>query len=149
MKKALSEKYRELPRCACFNLRKASRAVTQHYDRILQPAGLRATQFAVLAVLKTSSGITITKLAEILVMDRTTLTRNLGLLERDGLISIHAGEDRRQKIAMITPPGEIALENALPYWEKAQNWIVTQMGSDPFQAFLQTMTALTGAISGE
>ena len=81
--------------CACFNLRKAARAVTQLYDDALRPAGILATQLPLLIATGRLERVTISQLAEAMVMDRTTLTRNLRPLERDGLVRTKPGKDRR------------------------------------------------------
>ena len=78
-----------------FNLRKSSRAVTQIYDTILKPSGLRSRQFALLGPMSNRGSITMTRLAKALVMDRTTLTRNLRPLEKQGFIVINMGDDQR------------------------------------------------------
>src|SRR4051812_38930012 len=93
-------------RCTCFNLRKAARAVTQLYDEVMRPTGLRATQFSLLSVVWIAGRISITALAEAAVMDRTTLKRNLELLERAGLVRIQPGEDARVREVSLTPAAE-------------------------------------------
>ncbi len=115
--------------CACFNLRKAARAVTQLYDEVLAPSGLRGTQFSVLAVISAAGPATMTDLADTLVMDRTTLTRNLKPLLGRGLVERGEGEDRRQRPIAITPAGRDALGQALPLWEKAQARIAGGLGA--------------------
>ena len=80
--------------CNCFAVRSAARHVSQFYDQFLTPIGLRTTQFSILAKLKRRGPLTINALAEEMVMDRTTLGRNILPLERDGLIQIAAGPDR-------------------------------------------------------
>lgn len=114
--------------CACFNVRKASRAVTQLYDEILQPSGLLATQFTLLVAIAIADSGTITHLAEELVMDRTTLTRNLKPLERQGLIEIKPGQDQRTRVVALTAEGCEALAKAIPLWEQAQARIVEGLG---------------------
>jgi DNA-binding MarR family transcriptional regulator len=106
--------------CTCGNLRRAMRAVTQAYDAALQPSGLKATQFTVLVAIARIGRPPLTRLAEALVMDRTTLSRNLRPLERDGLVAIAAGGDRRTREIRLTPKGRKALERALPLWERVQ-----------------------------
>src|SRR6201997_3826786 len=84
--------------CNCLALRQAARHVTQFYDRFLAPSGLRATQFSILAKLRRTGPMTINALADELVMDRTTLGRNILPLQRDGLIAVVPGKsDRRSK----------------------------------------------------
>src|SRR3954469_8883577 len=89
-------------RCTCFNLRKAARAVTQMYDEFLRPSGLRSTQFSLLMLIRGEGPIRITDLAERAVMDRTTLKRNVELLEREGLARVEAGEDARVREVRLT-----------------------------------------------
>jgi len=89
-----------LPRpedCNCFAVRSAARHVTQLYDQLLAPAGLRVTQFSILAKLKRKGPLTINVLADDMVMDRTTLGRNIRPLERDGLISVEAAAIAEQR----------------------------------------------------
>jgi DNA-binding MarR family transcriptional regulator len=116
--------------CACFTLRKTARAVTQFYNAALQPSGLLATQFSLLAVLAGQGSASMTALAERLGMDRTTLTRNLQALERRGLAVVHpdAEDGRVQRIA-ITEAGQDALEGAWPLWRGAQAAILGQLGA--------------------
>ncbi len=130
--------------CACFNLRKAARAVTQLYDEVLAPAGLRGTQFPVLAVLAASGSATMTELADTLVMDRTTLTRNLKPLLDRGLVERGEGQDRRQRPIAITPAGRDALAKALPLWEKAQARIVGGLGAARWKGMVGDLNAAIG-----
>ncbi len=106
--------------CTCFGLRKAARAVTQMYDQVLKPTGLRTTQFSLLAVTERVGPRGMAELAEQLVMDRTTLTRNLKPLLDRGLLKTVAGADRRRRPVAITAKGRAALSQALPYWREAQ-----------------------------
>ena len=112
---------REARDCVCYNLRKAARAVTQLYDEMLRPTGIRGTQYTLLAALRNLGSASISELAERTVTDRTTLTRNLRLLEERGLIRIEPGEDRRVREARLTDAGREALAEAYPYWRRAQD----------------------------
>ncbi len=114
--------------CTCFGLRKAARAVTQMYDRALKPTGLRTTQFSLLAVAERAGPRGMAELAEQLVMDRTTLTRNLKPLLDRGLLESVAGADRRRRPIAITTEGRAALTEALPYWREAQAQIAGSLG---------------------
>lgn len=122
--------------CACLNVRKAARAVTQLYDEVLQPSGLRATQFDLLVASALAGEATVTQLAEALVMDRTTLTRNLKPLENQGLLTVNAGTDRRKHLVRLTERGRQALATALPYWEQAQDRVVTRLGQPQWHTLL-------------
>ena len=128
--------------CACFNLRKVTRAVTQLYDEMLRPAGLRATQFSLLVAVRMAGPVGVTRLAEITVMDRTTLTRNLELLQKQGLIEVAAGADRRSRIVTITAQGKAAIAEALPFWKKAQLHVVNSLGQERWADMLMDLGEL-------
>lgn len=132
--------------CACFNLRKTSRAVTQYYDLKLAPAGIRATQLGILAVLTHRGSSKLSDLADALVMDRTTLTRNLRPLERRGFIQLDAGDDRRTRRVSITPAGTRAKLAAYPLWKEAQRDIAGRFGVERWKdivAMLDEIVSLT------
>ena len=101
----------------CANLRKAARVVTQRYEAALQPTGLKVTQFTVLATLTKRGDLPLTHLAEALVLDRTTLTRNLKPLAGQGLITIENEWDQRVRRIKLTAKGSKAFKDALPHWE--------------------------------
>ena len=107
--------------CNCFAMRAAARHLSQSYDRFLASSGLRTTQFSILARLKRRGPLTINALAEDMVMDRTTLGRNILPLQRDGLITIKsAASDRRAKELRLTKAGEKRLQEAFEGWSQAQ-----------------------------
>jgi len=116
--------------CTCFNLRKASRAVTQVYDEALKPTGLRATQFALLKTVDKRAPISISELAEVLVMDRSTLTRNLKPLLNLGYLEVVGSADGRQRPIAITSRGKKKLSDALPLWRTTQKKVVSGLGQD-------------------
>ena len=124
----LGQQLADTPACACLNLRMAARAVTQMFDRVLKPTGLKATQFSVLAAVGLAGRTTMTAIARTLVMDRTTLTRNLKPLTKGGYIESSAGDDRRQHPIRLTAKGEATLAAALPLWKTAQGQIVDAVG---------------------
>jgi DNA-binding MarR family transcriptional regulator len=107
--------------CHCLALRQAARHVTQFYDRYLMQTGIRSTQYSILSKLARMDAPTVNALAEQMVMDRTTLGRNILPLERDGLIEIRRGrEDRRSRELRLTRVGAARLRQATAAWEKAQ-----------------------------
>ncbi len=107
--------------CNCLALRQAARHVTQFYDRFLAATGLRTTQYSILARLKRHGAMTINALAADLVMDRTTLGRNILPLQRDGLVAIGKSKtDRRSKELRLTATGAARLDAAYQAWLKAQ-----------------------------
>lgn len=132
--------------CAVFNLRKASRAVTQVYEEIMKPSGILPTQFTLLVATRAGGPVTISKLAEVLVMDRTTLTRNLKPLEREGLLSVVPGrDDRRSREVRLTSKGMERLEQALPLWQEAQRMIKQSLGASRLERMLGDLTAVVSA----
>lgn len=136
---------REAYGCACFNLRKATRAVTQLYDDALRPAGLRCTQFSLLTLLRASGTVAMTRLAEDAVMDRTTLARNLEVLRRDGLVRIRAGEDARVREIELTRAGVAKLEEAFPLWREAQRTVRKGLGPGRLDRLLADLSLAVDA----
>jgi len=115
--------------CNCFAVRSATRHLTQFYDQYVAPLGLRATQLSILARLKRKGPLTINALAEELVMDRTTLGRNILPLKREGLIRIEAAaSDRRAKELHLTKAGEKRIKEALNGWSQAQGQFEAKFG---------------------
>jgi len=115
--------------CLGAAIRRAAREVTAHYDRTLAPAGLKSTQFTVLNAIHLMTVPTVSRLSEALVMDRTTLTRNLDVVIRNGWVARGVGrEDRRERIVRLTAKGRRVLANALPYWRRAQAAVVDRLG---------------------
>jgi DNA-binding MarR family transcriptional regulator len=111
-----------LQECNCLAIRQAARHVTQFYDQLFAPVGLRATQFAILSRLARSGPMTINALAAALVMDRTTLGRNILPLQRDGLIEVVASPaDRRRRELRLSPAGADKQRQAVDRWTIAQS----------------------------
>ncbi len=120
-----------LEECTCLAVRQAARHITQFYDQHLAPVGLRTTQFSILARLKRLGPMTINALADELVMDRTTLGRNILPLEREGLISVAPGRtDRRSKELRLTDAGVERLQAARGGWREAQTRFAGAFGEE-------------------
>lgn len=126
--------------CACFNVRKAARAVTRFYDEALAPSGLKATQLTVLGAISISGSATMSALADMLSLDKTTLTRNIKLLEKAGLILAASGDDRRERIVSLSEAGDTALQRALPLWREAQRRLAEHVGHDDWHRVLDIMS---------
>jgi DNA-binding MarR family transcriptional regulator len=122
--------------CVCFNLRRATRLVTQRFDRALRQLGLKANQFSILMASYGPEGILLTRMAKALGMERTTLTRNLVPLEQMGVVSSEPGEDRRERRIKITEKGSALLEKALPLWQQAQRDIMESLGGETWVGLL-------------
>jgi DNA-binding MarR family transcriptional regulator len=137
----------DCPNCACFNLRKAARAVTQLYDNMLRPTRLRATQFSLLVATSLFGPISVTRLAEMGVIDRTTLTRNFKPLEKRGLIEVMSGKDRRTRVVSLTGRGREALRKALPLWKKAQASVVKELGQDRWKSLQANLREVVSVAS--
>jgi DNA-binding MarR family transcriptional regulator len=134
--------------CACFNLRKAARAVSSLYDDALRPVGLRATQFALLTITSALGSVTVTQLAEHAVMDRTTLTRNLGPLEKRGLVRVCEGTDRRVREVRLTPRGREVWSKGIPLWHQAQNRIAEGLGEKRLRSLVADLGAAVAVVRG-
>ena len=134
--------------CACFNIRKAARAVTQLYDDMLRPTGLRTTQLTLLMLLRGHGPMSINRLADAAVTDRTTLTRNLAILEERELVRIRLGEDARVRVAELTEAGDEAVEAAFPLWQKAQALVTSRMGEEGLRRLLSELSAAVRAATG-
>jgi len=134
--------------CAGFNLRRASRAISHYFDRALTPSGLRSTQFTLLAALAISGSPTIGELSVALVIDRTTLSRNLKLVRSANLVEAIPTGDRREHRYGLTDQGRAALETALPLWEAAQAQVVEPLGQDRWQGMLGDLHRLLGIVRG-
>jgi DNA-binding MarR family transcriptional regulator len=114
--------------CACHKVRMAARAVTRAYDDALRPVGLRATQLAVLVAIAVEGAMSITALAKFMVMDRSTLTRNLRPLEEEGHVAIGLEGWRRSRTLGVTEKGRSRLAEALPLWKHAQETLRRKLG---------------------
>jgi len=105
--------------CECLQTRSRARKLTQAYDEIMAPSGLRITQFSAVSVLL-AGDLTINELSTAIDIDRTTLTRNLVSLERDGFVTIASGDDARKRVVSLTGRGTMAAQKAYELWKKAQ-----------------------------
>lgn len=115
--------------CVCYRLRRAARLAAKTYDRALKPAGLRNTQFALLGSLNKLGESSIGELSNTLATDGTTLTRNLEVLVRRGLIEVVAADDSRVRVIRVTELGQKTYDAALPLWHVAQKQVLKAVGS--------------------
>ncbi len=116
--------------CHCLAARRAARAITRLYEEKLRPHGLRATQFSILAALALKGPTPLNELAELLGLERTTLTRGAALLKRNGWIAAARSEDARERPVRLTQAGRRKLEGALPAWKEAQELVSRRLASD-------------------
>jgi len=136
--------------CACGSLRRAARVVTRLYDDALKPTGLRATQFGLLSNLMALGSSTLTQLADAMVVDHTTLTRNLDVLEARGLVVTEEGEDRRERQLRLSEKGIASLSEAYPLWQAAQARVMEIGGPGNWTAATPLLRRLgTGTAEGD
>jgi DNA-binding MarR family transcriptional regulator len=135
----------QLP-CACANLRRADRAVSQFYDAALRPSGLRITQFTLLQALTLASGISQKQLGELLQIDSTTLTRTLAPLRKKGWLRSATATDRRELRLSLTAAGKREYERALPDWRRAQAGLRRALGKQDWDHLIDTAVRTAGAM---
>ena len=135
-----------LRECVCLNLRKATRTLTQFYDNMLRPAGIRSTQLPLLVNLAMAPSLTLSHLAEMVVIDQTTLSRNLKPLIDKGLIEIRPGKDRRVREVRITKNGKAMIRRAKPLWDDAQAKIAEDLGLKRLQELIAISALMVKAV---
>jgi DNA-binding MarR family transcriptional regulator len=131
--------------CICINLRRTGQVVTQYYDALLAPSGLKYPQFPLLDNIQQREPVSITELAKVTGLDRTTMNKNLQQMARSDLISLSPGKDRRERIAQMTNKGRQALERAYPLWQEAQTTMTTALGSEQLETFMLLLSELEAA----
>jgi DNA-binding MarR family transcriptional regulator len=132
--------------CACANLRRADRAVTQLYDAVLRPSGLRVTQFTLLQALTLSREISQKQLGALLEIDSTTLTRTLAPLRSRGWLHSKAGTDRRVLWLSLTAAGVREYNRVLPYWQAAQKSLRKALGKTNWNRLIDATVGTAGAM---
>lgn len=141
----VSERGQETTPCVCTTVRRADRALTRLYDEALQPSGLLTTQFALLSVLaRAGEPMLHNALAEAQLMSPATLSRNLKPLQRDGLVRIAPGTDRRTRYVELTREGHAALERARPLWLAVQAAVRDALGTERTDRLLRELRDLVG-----
>lgn len=128
--------------CVAYNFQKTARHLIQFYRKTINPSGLQGTQFPLLLAIKLHEPVSISSLAQLLELDRTTLSRNIKRLAENGDAALEREEDLRVRNIRLTAKGAETLNKALPLWEKAQNKIVEQFGRENWENMLQSMKKL-------
>ena len=116
--------------CACYHVRHAARVITRAYDEALKPAGLRGPQFSILTALRVAKDVSISRLAEHMGMDRTTMSRNLRPLERQGLVTVSPEGRGPTRTIALTEAGSARLDQAIPLWKRVQEKAMRALGGD-------------------
>jgi DNA-binding MarR family transcriptional regulator len=133
--------------CLCASFRRTSRALTQLYDQVLRPLGLRAPQFTTLQVISSVGEVSQGELGRILALDSTTLTRTLQIMARRGWIVARRGQDRRVRRFRLTQPGAVQLQRALPHWEKLQTRLRRRLGNGRWENLLNSTNEVTKVVT--
>jgi len=129
--------------CVCANLRKKTRVVTQLYDKLLQPTGLKVTQYSMLANINQQQSVSISQLGDILLLDQTTITRNINVLKQNGYVNITKDpQDARTKVITLTEKGVEKLNEAAPIWEDIQERIINDIGLEKYEHFYETLKSI-------
>lgn len=131
--------------CGCLNIRKASRVVTQLFDEALEPTGLRSTQIAILVTVAAHGPASVAKLSRELVMDPSTLARNLQPLLQLELIEKTPGPTGNRKLISLSDSGIDAIIRAMPYWESAQKRLLKHFGSQQWPMFVSFLSQVVAA----
>ena len=138
----------ETRECLNFLVRRTSRIVGRYFDAALKPTGLRATQFNVMSVLAQSGAVSFTQLAALLGMERSVLARNLKPLERQGFAAVSTGDDKRIRVAELTPLGKKKLRSVLPVWSKAHAHLSNELGASDVARLVGLLRTLAQHLEG-
>lgn len=128
--------------CYCIVLRKASRRISALYDEALAPYGINIAQFSAMRSINRNAPISLTELAHKQDLDRSTVGRNMKVLERMGIVISETGKDQREALLSLTPEGKDLLERADPIWEEVQDRIETRLGADHALQLGQLLAAI-------
>ncbi len=134
--------------CPSFNLRKSARAVSRVFDEALQAGGLRSGQFVMLLTVANLGEPTYGQLARELVMDTSTIARSLRPLQRDALIAVVAGPDRRRKTVRVTAEGAERIRQIMPLWRKAEDRFQEQIGNERWSRMLGDLGEMLESVRG-
>jgi len=132
--------------CFCHHVRRSARAITRVFDDAFRPISLKASQFNILAAVGAKERVTATAIASILVMDRTTLSRNLRPLRDAGYLAVDEGAGRRAAHLALTPRGQTVLSQAMLLWRGAQSELTRHLGAGQAGALIQALEAAARAV---
>lgn len=133
--------------CLSASFRRAARALTQHYEAVMRPLGLKGTQFTLLQALSLTGEVSQGRLGEILAMDSTTLTRTVAIMERRSWIASRPGEDRRERLLSLSKAGSAQYKRALPHWERVQQELRAQFGNKRWNELFKLTNEVTAKVT--
>ncbi len=132
--------------CLALNLRRVERMVCQVYDTALRPFRIKNTQFSLLVTVHAMQPAPLSRIADRTNIDRTTLTRNLSLLETSGLIEVTRGDDLRERIISMTEKGDAVLGAAFPIWSATQKRLTSKVGNPSVASLMGGLKAIAAAV---
>ena len=132
--------------CLCIDLRLAAQKLTQIYDEVMAPSGISVTQFSQMHLIQSLDGPTLKELAEASQLDRSTVGRNVKVLEKLGLVRLKAGEDARTKTIHLSRKGANAFKRAVPLWYSVQSELVDRLGPSGRAGLDTTLDTLTAPL---
>lgn len=142
------DNFKNLKNCVCRNLRMTTRITTQYFDQTFQTVGIPVAQFSLLADIAFRDNVTISELAEVLLMDQTTVTRNIEILRKKGYVILRTdGKDSRKKCISISEGGLEKLNEAIPLWNKVQSQIEQEIGAEKFEELLKSLAQIQNFIN--
>jgi DNA-binding MarR family transcriptional regulator len=131
--------------CLALNLRRVERAVCQIYDTAMRPFGIKSTQFSLLVMVHAMQPAPLSRIADRINIDRTTLTRNLSLLNASGMIEIARGNDLRERIISMTKKGDAVIVAAFPVWASTQKRLISKLGDPSVESLMDGLKAVAAA----
>jgi DNA-binding MarR family transcriptional regulator len=147
LKRLIAESKFDPTQCVVRQVTRLSRALVARFDTEFAPTGLTSQQFTILMTLVRAGSMNVGELSNFIGMDQSTTTRALRPLERDGLIKIATGKDRRQRIISATVLAETKLANAFPRWENLQATVLSNLGSQEWQTTIQSLRTIRKSIT--
>ena len=135
--------------CVCTTLRKATRTIGRVYDEALAGHGLTTAQFAILRTIRRGEEVPLSRLAEQLVLDRTSLYRAIDPMAKAGWVALHDAPRGRTRLATLTPAGIQKLEEADPAWEALQQRIFDDFGAEDWAAMQRALVRLSALAAGD
>ena len=129
--------------CLCIDLRTAAQQLTRIYDGVMAPSGITVTQFSLMHLIQRLDGPSVKELAEASQLERSTLGRNVRVLEKLGLVDMKTGEDARTRTIYLSRKWLKSLQRALPLWQSAQSQLLERLGLEGRQQLEETLKILT------
>lgn len=132
--------------CVCTTVRKADRALYRYYEDALDGSGLTVTQFSILRTLRREGPMPLSRLADSLAMERTSLYRTIAALEKNSTVSIRPGANRKIRVAHLSVTGEAMIRRALPAWQRAQSRMIDSIGADSWATLSTVLTTIPNLV---